>query len=90
MRAIFDEAHSEAWTIRPELAMTMQPTHPADVSYAGAATRLRDRGFAVHARVEGQLDAAALLDADLLIIAHPSAPEWEATTGVGSPRLTPR
>ncbi len=88
MRVIFDEAHSEAWTIRPELAMAMQPSHPADVSYAGAATRLRDRGFAVHARVDGPLDAAALLDADLLIIAHPSAPEWESTTGVGSPVLT--
>jgi hypothetical protein len=89
MRVIFDEAHSEAWTIRPEQAMAMLPSHPADVSYAGAATRLRDRGFAVAARVGGLLDAAALIDADLLVIAHPSAPEWEATTGVGSPQLSP-
>ena len=25
---------------------------------------------------------------DLLVIAHPSDPEWERTTGVGSPQLT--
>ncbi len=89
MRAIFDEAHSEAWTIRPEQAEAMLPSHPADVSYATAAGRLADRGFAVEARVAGRLDAAALADADLLVIAHPSAPEWEATTGVGSPVLSP-
>jgi hypothetical protein len=88
MRAIFDEAHSEAWTIRPRLAHIMQPSHPGDASYAMAAERLRERGFAVAARTEGLLDAAALADADLLVIAHPSAPEWESTTGVGSPQLT--
>lgn len=88
MRAIFDEAHSEAWTIRPELAHTMQPSHPGDASYASAAGRLRERGFEVAARAEGELDGAALADVDLLIIAHPSAPEWEATTGVGSPTLS--
>jgi hypothetical protein len=88
MRAIFDEAHSEAWTIRPELAHAMQPSHPGDASYATAADRLRERGFEVQARVEGSLDPPALVDADLLVIAHPSAPEWEATTGVGLPTLS--
>jgi hypothetical protein len=85
MHVLFDEAHSEAWTIRPELAATMLPAHPADVSYATAAHRLRGRGFTVGAQSEGLLDAAALDGADLLVIAHPSAPEWEATTGSGSP-----
>jgi hypothetical protein len=88
MRVIFDEAHSESWTIRPELAGTMLPAHPGDVSYATAAGRLRGRGFDVAARAEGMLDDAALAGADLLVIAHPSDPRWEATTGVGSPVLT--
>ncbi|WP_249010269.1 DUF6421 family protein [Conexibacter sp. DBS9H8] len=88
MRVIFDEAHSEAWTIRPDLAMTMQPSHPADASYATAARVLADRGAVVSAHADGLLDADRLADADLLVIAHPSAPEWEATTGVGSPQLS--
>ena len=39
-RVLFDESHSEAWTIRPELAEQMQPAHPADSSYAIAAGEL--------------------------------------------------
>ena len=33
-RVLFDESHSEAWTIRRELAEQMQPAHPEDSSYA--------------------------------------------------------
>ena len=29
---LFDEAHSEAWTIRPEVARAIQPSHPEDSS----------------------------------------------------------
>ena len=36
-RVLFDESHSEAWTIRRELAEQMQPAHPEDSSYAIAA-----------------------------------------------------
>ena len=39
-RVLFDESHSEAWTIRPELAIEMQPSHPEDSSYAIAAETL--------------------------------------------------
>ena len=46
-RVLFDEAHSEAWTIRPELAREMQPAHPGDSSYAVAAQALAARDFAV-------------------------------------------
>jgi len=31
-RVVFDEAHSEAWTIRPEVARLIQPRHPEDSS----------------------------------------------------------
>ena len=89
MRVVFDEAHSEAWTIRPALAQIMQPSHPADASYALAARALRDAGFSIEAHAEGPLTPEALAGADALVIAHPSDPAWERTTGAGSPALTP-
>ncbi|MFL5824241.1 MAG: DUF6421 family protein [Solirubrobacteraceae bacterium] len=86
-RVLFDEAHSEAWTIRPELARAMQPAHPADSSYAKAAEALVEEAFAVQPHVTGPLSAAMLQPWDMLVIAHPSAPDWERTTGTGSPVL---
>jgi Family of unknown function (DUF6421) len=88
-RILFDEAHSEAWTIRPEVARAMQPAHPGDASYAMAAASLARHGFEVDAHTEGALDAEALGATDLVMIAHPSDPAWERTTGVGDPRLSP-
>ncbi len=85
---IFDEAHSEAWTIRPALAEQMQPAHPADSSYTHAAALLERHAFQVQANTDQPLDTAILDDCDLLVIAHPSDEEWERTTGSGSPRLT--
>jgi hypothetical protein len=87
IQVIFDEAHSEAWTIRPELAGQMQPVHPADASYARAAELLGDHTFSVAANAE-PLDGGVLDGCDLLVIAHPSDPRWEKTTGIGSPELT--
>jgi hypothetical protein len=87
-RVLFDEAHSEAWTIRAELAQVMQPAHPGDASYANAANALSARDFSVEPNVEQTLTAQTLQDYDLLVIAHPSDPSWERTTGTGSPRLS--
>src|SRR5579871_5766479 len=84
-RVLFDEAHSEAWTIRPELARTMQPAHPGDASYARAADALSSRDFAVAPNVDRPLTAETLRDCEVLVIAHPSDPAWERTTGTGSP-----
>jgi hypothetical protein len=84
---LFDEAHSEAWTIRPELAREMQPSHPGDSSYAQAAELLRGRGFSVRSFTAGEFDPDTLAGCDLLVVAHPSAPDWERTTGIGSPRF---
>src|SRR4051794_17865119 len=87
-RVVFDESHSQAWTIRPEVAQQMQPSHPADSSYARAAGALRERSFAVEAHVAGPL-AAALENAAVLVLAHPSDPKWERTVpGSGSPVLS--
>jgi hypothetical protein len=87
-RVIFDEAHSEAWTIRPELAREMQPAHPGDASYARAAAALAERDFVVEPHAEGSLTEEALAGAGVLVIAHPSDPRWEKTTGTGAPRLS--
>src|SRR5436305_7672636 len=89
MHVLFDEAHSEAWSIRPELARRMQPAHPGDASYAAAAAALAERDFVVTPNPEGPLTPGALRGVDLLVIAHPSDPAWERTTGSGSPRLRP-
>ena len=86
-RVLFDEAHSEAWTIRPDLARQMQPAHPDDASLERAAQALDQRDFETAAHTAGPIDATALAGADVLVIAHPSEPKWEATTGTGSPRL---
>jgi hypothetical protein len=88
-RVLFDEAHSEAWTIRPEVAERMQASHPADASLVEAAAALSARDFEVAVNSDGPLDVGRLADADVLVIAHPSDPRWEATTGQGEPRLTP-
>jgi hypothetical protein len=87
-RVLFDEAHGEAWTIRPEVARAIQPAHPQDSSYARAAALLAERDLAVAAHAAGPLDADALAAADVLVIAHPSDPAWEQVVPGGSPRFS--
>ena len=87
-RALFDEAHNEAWTLRCDVARRMQPAHPGDASYALAADALARHEFDVVSNAEGELSRERLKDCHLLVIAHPSEPAWERTTGTGSPRLT--
>lgn len=87
-RVLFDEAHGEAWTIREDVARTIQPSHPADSSYAAAASALEQRDFTVAAHTDGPLTAQALAGADVLVLAHPSDPKWECVVPGGSPRLT--
>jgi hypothetical protein len=87
-RVVFDEAHNEAWTIRAELARHMQPAHPGDASYARAAAALAEREFVVAPNIDGPLTAETLRGCEVLVIAHPSDPAWERTTGTGSPRLS--
>ena len=66
VRVLFDESHSEAWTIRPDVAEAMQPSHPADSSLARAASRARrprvrgrraHRGRARRGRARGRAGA---------------------------------
>ncbi|WP_169944510.1 DUF6421 family protein [Microbispora sp. H11081] len=85
---LFDEAHSEAWTIRREVAEAMNPAHPDDNSYAEAAGALRRLGHVVRAHTEGPVTPDVLAGCDVFVVAHPSAGRWERTTGVGSPLFT--
>jgi hypothetical protein len=85
-RILFDESHSEAWTIRPELAREINPSHPADSSYARAAEILRAHDFEVEAHTEGSLDLDGVA---VLVVAHPSEPRWERVVPGGAPRFTP-
>jgi hypothetical protein len=88
-RILFDESHSESWTIRPDVASSMQPSHPADSSYALAAAALRERSLAVDDHAAGPLTADALSGAAVLVIAHPSEAKWERTVpGSGAPMLS--
>lgn len=88
-RVLFDEAHSESWTIRREVAEAINPAHPDDNSYARAAGLLRHLGHTVTAHTGGPLDARTLQDQDVLVVAHPSGERWERTTGLGSPVFSP-
>jgi hypothetical protein len=84
-KIVFDEAHSEAWTIRPQLAGEINPSHPADSSYARAAEMLRAHDFVVEANTAVPL---ALEDVAVLVVAHPSEPRWERVVPEGEPRFT--
>lgn len=89
VRVLFDEAHQQAWTTRPEVAEQMMPGHPGDSSYAQAAEALRARDFAVQAHTEGLIDHQTLADIDVLVLPHLSEPKYEATTGVGVAQYSP-
>ncbi|MCX6372628.1 MAG: DUF6421 family protein [Actinobacteria bacterium] len=86
-RVVFDESHGEAWSIRPDAAAAMRAEHPAAASYVTAAALLAERDFEVTAYTGGSLAGGVLDDADVIVIAHPSAPQWERTVG-GSPLLS--
>ena len=88
-KVLFDEHHGEAWSIRPEAAARMRPSHPAAASYATAAAELTARDFDAVTTAGRPLDEVALADVDVLVIAHPSDPKWERTVGADSPVFSP-
>ncbi|MDX6740083.1 DUF6421 family protein [Actinocorallia sp. A-T 12471] len=88
-QVLFDEAHREAWSIRPDAVRAMNPGHPADAGYTRAADLLRAAGHGIAPHTDGPLDAEALAGYDVLVIAHPAEDRWERTTGIGSPVFSP-
>ena len=88
-RVLFDEFHSESWTISPERAREMQPERPANSSYHHAASALAARDFIISRNLAQPLDATALQEADVLVLPHPCDSRWERTTSHGQPALDP-
>lgn len=89
VRVLFDEFHSESWSISAERAHEMEPDRAANSSYHMAAAALTARDFLVARNIARPLDAAALADADVLVLPHPCDARWERTTSSGSPALSP-
>src|ERR1700735_3954500 len=62
-RVLFDETHSESWSISAERAREMSPENPVNSSYQRAADALAERDFVVARPLDGPLDRAALAGA---------------------------
>ena len=69
-RVIFDEAHRQAWSTRPEIAKSINPTNPNDAGYVTAATDLSDSGFTVGVHESGAITASTLSEADVFVVLH--------------------
>src|SRR3989442_9383562 len=81
VRVLFDEFHSESWTVSEQRAAEIQPERPGYSSYAQAAGALAQRDFTVLRNIDKLLTK---IDADVLVLLHPCESKWERTTG-GSP-----
>ena len=87
-RVLFDEFHSESWSISEERAREMEPDRAANSSYHLAASALRARDFLVSRNIAQPLLPAALAAAEVLVLPHPCDARWERTTSRGSPALS--
>ena len=90
VRVLFDEFHSESWTVSAGRAREMQPENPANSSYQRAADLLAARDFTIARNLAQTLESTALAEADVLVLLHPCDPRWERTTSHGSPALSAR
>ncbi len=86
---VFDEFHSESWSVSAERAREMQPEDPANASYQGAADSLAARDFIVERNIAAPLSAELLEGVAVLALLHPCDPRWERTTSRHSPALSP-
>jgi hypothetical protein len=88
VRVLFDEYHSESWSVSEARAREMQPEYPLHSSYQIAADALAGRDFVVARNTERELLAGTLAGADVLALVHPCDPKWERTTSTNSPQLS--
>ncbi len=88
-RILFDEYHSESWSVSEEKARAMQPDDPAGSSYQVAARALAERDFEVLRNLNQPLNATVLASTHVLALLHPCDPKWESTTtSVHPPRFS--
>jgi hypothetical protein len=90
VRVLFDEYHSESWSISEARAREMQPEYPFNSSYQLAADTLAASDFTVHRNLSKPLQRDLLAGADVLVLLHPCDPKWERTTSANSPKLSPQ
>ncbi len=86
---LFDEFHSESWSVSSEKAAEMQPGRGGNSSYDIAGQALASREFAIVRNVDRHIDAELLEGKDVLVLVHPCDPEIERTTSSHSPKLLP-
>ena len=87
VRVLFDEFHSESWSVSEARAHEMQPDRPGYSSYQQAADALAARDFTIHRNLDKPLTT---IEADVLVLPHPCESKWERTTSNNSPRLSPQ
>ncbi|HEX7318057.1 MAG TPA: DUF6421 family protein [Pyrinomonadaceae bacterium] len=87
VRVLFDEYHSESWTISLARAREMNPDESNNSSYSQAAALLDKGEFVLNRNVSAPLSAESLKDADILVLIHPCDTRWELTTSSNSPML---
>ena len=87
-RIVFDEFHSESWSVSAERARAMQPSDPANASYEHAAEALAARDFVVTRNLDAPIDASLLAGVDVLALLHPCDAKWERTTSGNSPAFS--
>jgi hypothetical protein len=88
LTALFDEYHSESWTVSLDRAREINPRDPAASCYSQAAGLLGARDFVIESNCSGHLTHKVLSRTDLLVLPHPCDSRWEKTTSSHSPRLT--
>lgn len=87
-RILFDEYHSESWSVSAARAREMQPEDPANASYQTAAAALAARDFIVERNVAAPISDKTLAGVGVLAFLHPCDPRWERTTSTESPALS--
>ncbi|HEY5704130.1 MAG TPA: DUF6421 family protein [Terrimicrobiaceae bacterium] len=88
IRVLFDEYHSESWSVSRLRAEEINPGDSINSSYQEAAEALTAHGFSIRRNIEQPLCPAVLKDTDILVLPHPCDPKWERTTSSNSPKLS--
>src|SRR5277367_2103928 len=88
VRVLFDEYHSESWSVSEARAREMQPEYPHNSSYQIAADTLAAGDFVVRRNPDKPLHRDLLAEVEVLVLLHPCDPKWERTTSINSPKLS--
>lgn len=88
VRVLFDETHSESWSISKDKAREISPDYPEYSSYQAASDLLSQRQFIPVRNLDQPLRSALLNTTDILVLLHPCDPRWERTVSGGSPQLS--